>query len=166
MRHFTKDTKASNNATNAASDKKETPEAPVKEEKKETVKKEEKDTKKKAAAEDSSSSSSEEEGNGSTLSREDVKQIKKLISEQEVEIEKLKEQTKQLKEKLVYQLAENDNTIKRYKKEIDSTREFAISKFAKDLLDVRDNLERGSEHIKGLKYEEQSDIAELKKYIE
>ncbi len=163
MRHFTKDTKASNNAT--ASEKKETPEAPAKEEKKETVKKEEKDTKKKAAAEDSSSSSSEEEG-GSTLSREDVKQIKKLISEQEVEIEKLKEQTKQLKEKLVYQLAENDNTIKRYKKEIDSTREFAISKFAKDLLDVRDNLERGSEHIKGLKYEEQSDVAELKKYIE
>ena len=48
---------------------------------------------------------------------------------------------------MVYQLAENENTIKRYKKEIDSTREFAISKFAKDLLDVRDNLERASEFL-------------------
>ena len=56
--------------------------------------------KKEAANEDSSSSSSDEEG--STLSREDVKQIKKLIQEQEQEIDKLKEQTKALKEKLVY----------------------------------------------------------------
>lgn len=56
-----------------------------------------------------------------------------------------------MKEKLIYQLAENDNTVKRYKKEIDSTREFAISKFAKELLDVRDNLERADTHIKSLK---------------
>lgn len=47
----------------------------------------------------------------------------------------------------MYQLAENDNTIKRYKKEIDNTRDFAISKFAKDLLDVKDNLERATEFI-------------------
>jgi molecular chaperone GrpE (heat shock protein) len=42
-----------------------------------------------------------------------------LIKEQETEIEKLKEQVKLLKEKYVYQVAENDNTIKRYKKEVD-----------------------------------------------
>ena len=38
------------------------------------------------------------------------------------------------------QLAENDNTVKRYKVEIEKTKEFAISKFAKDLLEVRENL--------------------------
>jgi len=38
------------------------------------------------------------------------------------------------------QLAENDNTVKRYKVEIEKTREFSISKFAKDLLEVRDDL--------------------------
>ena len=38
--------------------------------------------------------------------------------------------------------------MKRYKKEIDSTKDFAISKFAKDLLDVRDNLERSIDFIK------------------
>jgi molecular chaperone GrpE len=61
---------------------------------------------------------------------------------------------KQYKEKLIYQLAENDNTVKRYKKEIDSTREFAITKFAKDLLDVKDNLEMAAAHIKKIKIDE------------
>jgi molecular chaperone GrpE (heat shock protein) len=37
-------------------------------------------------------------------------------------------------------MAENDNTVKRYKLEMDKTRDFAIQKFAKDLLEVRDNL--------------------------
>ncbi len=66
----------------------------------------------------------------------------------------MKEQVKQYKEKLIYQLAENDNTVKRYKKEIDSTREFAITKFAKDLLDVKDNLEMAAAHIKKIKIDE------------
>lgn len=154
-RYFAKETKP---------EEKEAANGPAEEKKEAAPKKEDTKQQKKKVTEDTSSSSDEE--NGSTLSQDDVKQIKKLISEQEAEIDKLKEQTKQLKEKLVYQLAENDNTIKRYKKEIDSTREYAISKFAKDLLDVRDNLERASEHIKSLKIEEQNDIAELKKYFE
>lgn len=70
-----------------------------------------------------------------------------MIADQDKEIETLKENVKQYKEKLVYQLAENDNTVKRYKKEIDSTREFAITKFAKDLLDVRDNLQMAADYI-------------------
>lgn len=115
--------------------------------------------------EDSSSSSSDEEATADKLSKEDIKQIKNLIKEQEAEIEKLKEQVKTLKEKYIYQVAENDNTVKRYKKEIDSTRDYAISKFAKDLLDVRDNLERATDHIKKLKLEEVKDIEELKKYF-
>lgn len=86
-----------------------------------------------------------------------------MIAEQDKEIETLKEQVKQYKEKLVYQLAENDNTVKRYKKEIDSTREFAITKFAKDLLDVRDNLGMASEHIKKINIDEAKEIEELKK---
>jgi molecular chaperone GrpE (heat shock protein) len=45
-------------------------------------------------------------------------------------------------------LAENDNMVKRYQKEIESTREYAISKFAKELLEVRDNFDRACEHIK------------------
>ncbi len=86
-----------------------------------------------------------------------------MIAEQDKEIEGLKEQVKQYKEKLIYQLAENDNTVKRYKKEIDSTREFAISKFAKDLLDVRDNLQMGYDFTEKIKLDEIKDLEELKK---
>lgn len=53
------------------------------------------------------------------MTAEDVKKIKKLIADQDKEIEELKGQMKTLKEKYVYQMAENDNTVKRYLKEID-----------------------------------------------
>ncbi len=78
----------------------------------------------------------------------------------------MKESNKQLKEKLVYQLAENDNTIKRYKKEIDSTKEFAITKFAKDLLDVRDNLERATDFIQKIKIEDKTTADEMRAHLE
>ena len=67
---------------------------------------------------------------------------------------------------MIYQLAENDNTVKRYKKEIDSTREFAITKFAKDLLDVRDNLQMGYDFANKVKANEIKDIEELRKHFE
>jgi len=58
-------------------------------------------------------------------------------------------------------MAENDNTIKRYIKEIDSTKEFAISKFAKELLEVRDSLEMAINHIKKIKIDENTKIEEI-----
>jgi len=118
------------------------------------------DAKKKKGEETSSSESDGE--SAESLSKADLDKIKKLIADQDKEIETLKEQVKQYKEKLIYQLAENDNTIKRYKKEIDSTREYAITKFAKDLLDVRDNIELASQHIKKINIEETKDLDELK----
>lgn len=128
--------------------------------KKET-KEEAKDDKKKKTAQESSSSSSDDDL-PDQLNKDEIKKVHQLVQNQEKEIKDLKELAKSLKEKLMYQLAENDNTVKRYKKEIDSTREFAISKFAKDLLDVRDNLERGTEHIKKIKIDEANDIEEMK----
>lgn len=62
-------------------------------------------------------------------------------------------------------MAENDNTIKRYKKEIDQTKEFAITKFAKDLVDVRDNIQMADDYIKKINIKEASDIEELKKHF-
>jgi len=52
-----------------------------------------------------------------------------------------------MKTKLAYQVAENDNTIKRYRKLQADEKIFAISKFAKDLLDVRDALDLGMQHV-------------------
>jgi molecular chaperone GrpE (heat shock protein) len=80
------------------------------------------------------------------LTPEDVKRIKQLVIDQDSEIEELKEQNENLLKKYQYQLASNDNTVKRYKKEVEKAKEFSISKFAKDLLEVRDNLQRAVDH--------------------
>ena len=63
-------------------------------------------------------------------------------------------------------MAENDNTVKRYKSEIEKTKSFAISKFAKDLLDVRDSLGLADKHLNMTEVRELSDIDEIKKKFE
>ena len=63
-------------------------------------------------------------------------------------------------------MAENDNTVKRYKKEIDATKEFAISKFAKDVLDVKDNLERSNEFLMKVNVQEEKDIETLRSHFD
>lgn len=67
-----------------------------------------------------------------------------------------------LKQKLAYQLAENDNTVKRYRKQIEDGKLFAISKFAKELLDVRDNLDLALQHVDLDQVDEMEEIEQLK----
>ena len=59
-------------------------------------------------------------------------------------------------------MAENDNTVKRYRKQMDDTKAFAISKFAKELLDVRDTLGLALEHSNYDKVADLEDIKEIK----
>ena len=54
-------------------------------------------------------------------------------------------------------MAENDNTVKRYRKQIEDSKSFAISKFAKELLDVRDTLGLALEHSQIEKVREMDD---------
>ena len=84
------------------------------------------------------------------------------IEKHENKIEDLDKQVKKLKEKLVYQIAENDNTVKRYRKQIEEGKSFAISKFAKELLDVRDSLELALQHCNVEKIEGLEDIEVIK----
>jgi len=73
---------------------------------------------------------------------------------------------KTLQTKLAYQIAENDNTVKRYLKQVDDSKLFAISKFAKDLLEVRDNLALALEHIDLEKVKKEQEIEALKQQFE
>ena len=59
-------------------------------------------------------------------------------------------------------MAENDNTVKRYRKQVEDGKQFAISKFAKELLDVRDTLGLALQHVDLQKLEENEDINDLK----
>lgn len=45
------------------------------------------------------------------------------------------------------QVHENEDTVRRYRKIIEEEKIFAITKFAKDLIEVRDNLRFGLENI-------------------
>jgi molecular chaperone GrpE len=129
------------------------------------------DSKKQATAanngkKEETTTSSSDEDVADTLTKEDIKKIKQLIADQDKEIDTLKGENKKLKERLMYEMAENDNTVKRYKKELDSTKEFAISKFAKDLLEVKDSLELAMNHVKKSNISEVTDVEQLKGHIE
>lgn len=116
---------------------------------------------------DKASGEKEEKEEGS-LSKDDIARIKALFNEQEEDIknlskneallkDNLKNLEKQLEEKAheitrhdkemvlvrveyTKQVHENEETVRRYRKIIEDEKVFAITKFAKDLLEVRDNL--------------------------
>ncbi|PPS17631.1 hypothetical protein GOBAR_AA02929 [Gossypium barbadense] len=77
-----------------------------------------------------------------------------LLEEKQKEIE-------QMKDKVVRTLAEMENVMARTRREADNSKKFAVQNFAKDLLDVADNLERASAHVKGSfsKIDESNDTA-------
>lgn len=121
------------------------------EDKKEDAKPEEAKEEPLKKAKDSSKSEPEADTTDE-LSRTDVKKIKALFQEQEVEIEKMKKDLDEERAKLskgekemklfrieyTKQVRENEDTVKRYRKMIEDEKQFAITKFAKDLLEVRD----------------------------
>ncbi|PPD91904.1 hypothetical protein GOBAR_DD11172 [Gossypium barbadense] len=66
-----------------------------------------------------------------------------LLEEKQKEIE-------QMKDKIVRTLAEMENVMARTRREADNSKKFAVQNFAKDLLDVADNLGRASAHVKAV----------------
>lgn len=63
------------------------------------------------------------------------------------------------------QVHENEDTVKRYRKIIDEEKVFAITKFAKDLLEVRDNLRFGMDTFDDEKVETIKDLEEIRKML-
>lgn len=68
-------------------------------------------------------SASQSDDSEPELTNEDIKSIQKLIREQDLKIEKheakleaYEVEVKKMKQKVQYQMAENDNTVKRYRK--------------------------------------------------
>eukprot|EP00924_Labyrinthula_sp_SR-Ha-C_P014381 augustus_masked-scaffold_20-processed-gene-4.12-mRNA-1 protein AED:0.16 eAED:0.16 QI:0/-1/0/1/-1/1/1/0/217 len=124
----------------------------------------------KDAENNSSSSSSLEEGSGED---EDAINTKKRIrdriedetqsneSELEEKIKELEKEVKESKNKILLGMADAENARKRHRDEIASTRKFAIQKFAKQLLDVSDNLSRALQFVPEEKLQENPDLKNL-----
>src|SRR5277367_2919854 len=64
----------------------------------------------------------------------------------EAQLEALRAEAATLKEQALRYAAEVENTRRRAEREVNDARAYAISKFAKDLLGVADNLARALEH--------------------
>jgi molecular chaperone GrpE len=64
----------------------------------------------------------------------------------EAKLEALRAEAASLKEQALRYAAEVENTRRRAEREVNDARAYAISKFAKDLLGVADNLARALEH--------------------
>jgi molecular chaperone GrpE len=61
--------------------------------------------------------------------------------------EQLEQQVKDLRDQLLRSLAEQENTRRIAKRDVESARNFAVSSFAKSLLDTSDNLSRALEAV-------------------
>ena len=53
-------------------------------------------------------------------------------------------------------------TVKRYKGEVEKAKEFSISKFAKDLLEVRDNFDLAFKYVKAEEAKTSDDVEFLR----
>lgn len=64
--------------------------------------------------------------------------MKKQIDEYKDQIKSHDKDMKAIRVEYTKQVRENEDTVKRYRQLINDEKQFAISKFAKDLLEVRD----------------------------
>lgn len=65
----------------------------------------------------------------------------------EIKVAELEKEVSNLKEQVLRALAEQENTRRIAKKDVDSARQFAVTSFAKSLLDVSDNLTRAMDAV-------------------
>ena len=75
--------------------------------------------------------------------------IKKAKNSQDLLIDELKIKLKDVEDKLLRSLADNDNLRKRHDKEIEDNSKYAIKNLSYSLLNVADNLQRAIESISG-----------------
>ncbi len=81
-------------------------------------------------------------------------------------IQKLEDENKALKDKLMRTIADMENLRQRTKREKADTAKYAVSKFAGDILSVSDNLHRAFEHVDKEKLDDNPDLKTLYEGVE
>ncbi|KAI7743968.1 hypothetical protein M8C21_031546, partial [Ambrosia artemisiifolia] len=72
----------------------------------------------------------------------------KLVTEKEELLKTKQEEIEKMKDKVLRTYADMENIMDRTKREAENSKKFAIQNFAKNLLDVADNLDRASSVVK------------------
>ena len=88
--------------------------------------------------------SAENEGMDEAIGHAQASHAVNILSEQVAALEKERDE---LKNNMLRALAETDNVRKRANRQIDDARLYAVEKFARDLLNVSDNLARAVESV-------------------
>lgn len=88
--------------------------------------------------------SAENEGMDEAVGHQQAKHAVNVLAEQVMALEKERDE---LKNNLLRALAETDNVRKRANRQIEEARLYAVEKFARDLLNVSDNLSRAVESV-------------------
>ncbi|CAI2377732.1 unnamed protein product [Moneuplotes crassus] len=91
-----------------------------------------------------------------------ISELETMLETKESHIEDTNKKLEKIFNKYRYQIAENDNTVKRYKEEVTKAKSFAITKFAKDLINVRDDFQRAIDHSSKFDHESCEDLEDLK----
>jgi len=85
----------------------------------------------------------------------------KLIAEKLQEIDSLKQQAADFKDKYVRALAENENIMKRNQKFLADAKLYAVQSFSKDLLEISDVLEKATESVPQDEMKKNKPLADL-----
>lgn len=138
-----------------------------KEEKKESKKDEEHKTEQEAKKEEENKTEQEAKKDEKTEEtdkalNEKYKELKTLYNEQEQKLDQVKKKFHEIKDLYLKGIEEIDLIKLRNEREIKNTKDYAITKFAKDLLDVHDNFTRAlgviaERDFKGLTPEEKDE---------
>ena len=135
-----------------------------KEEKKESKKDEEAKTEQESKKEEEKSTEQESKKDEETdkALNEKYKELKTLYNEQEQKLDQVKKKFHEIKDLYLKGIDEIDAVKLRTEREIKNTKDYAITKFAKDMLDVHDNFTRalgviGERDFKTLSAEEKDE---------
>ena len=96
----------------------------------------------------------------------EVKSLKKQLEDKKSEEKKSEKEMKLIRIEYTKQVKENEETVKRYRKMIEDEKLFAITKFAKDLLEVRDAVRLALENTDVDAVKKEKDLAALKQQFE
>lgn len=84
---------------------------------------------------------------GDGEAKETEESTEQNVEKEENETESLKNEIKNYKDQLLRSLAEQENTRRIAKRDVDAARSFAVTSFAKSLLDTSDNLTRAMDAV-------------------
>lgn len=116
----------------------------------------EEDSKKSSKSEEEKSEekkSRKEDSDEEALKKEEYKELKNMYNDQLKASEQLKKKFEDVRKAYLDNVQETEQIKIRYDREVAQTKDYAITKFSKDILDVCDNFERALNSLNGVEFE-------------